>query len=115
MEMLPVFKTMHRAGVPLLAGTDAGATNVAHGGVARAVLSLHREVGLDLVDALWSATTVPANALGLGATAGALAPGLSADFMLLEGDLRAEPDLLLCPATVWARGRVAASAGLPII
>jgi len=115
MEMLPVFKAMHRAGVPVLAGTDGGVTNVAHGEVARAVLALHREVGLDLVEALWAATSHPAHALGLETTTGALAAGLAADLVLLEGDVRAEPELLLRPATVWARGRAAARAGSPIV
>jgi imidazolonepropionase-like amidohydrolase len=114
-EMLPVFKAMHLSGVPLLAGTDGGVTSVQHGGVARAVLALHREVGLDLVEALWAATSNPAAALGLAATTGSLAPGLSADLVLLDGDVRADPDLLLRPATVWSRGRLAATAGSPTI
>jgi len=110
-EMLPVFKSMHRSGVPLLAGTDGGVTNVEHGGVARAVLALHREVGLDLVDALGAATLNPAAALGIGATTGSISRGLSADLMLVDGDVRAEPDLLRTPAAVWSRGRLAATAG----
>lgn len=111
MEMLPVFKSMHRAGVPLLAGTDGGVTNVGHGGVARAVLALHREVGLDLVDALGAGTLNPAAAFGLAETTGSIACGLSADLVLLDGDVRADPDLLLAPAAVWSRGRLAATAG----
>ncbi len=75
MEMLPVFKSMHRAGVPLLAGTDGGVTSVGHGGVAHAVLALHREVGLDLVDALWAGTRDPAAAFGLAETTGSLSLG----------------------------------------
>jgi imidazolonepropionase-like amidohydrolase len=111
MEMLPVFKSLHRSGVPLLAGTDGGVTSVEHGGVARAVLALHREVGLDLVDALEAATSKPAAALGLAETTGALVPGLSADLVLLDGDVRSEPDLLLRPEAVWSRGRLAATGG----
>jgi imidazolonepropionase-like amidohydrolase len=110
-EMLAVFKSMHRAGVPLLAGTDGGVTSVEHGGVARAVLALHREVGLDLVDALGAATSNPADALGIAATTGSISPGLSADLILLDGDVRATPDLLSTPAAVLSRGRLAATAG----
>lgn len=114
-EMLPVFKSMHRSGVPLLAGTDGGVTSVEHGGAARAVLALHREVGLDFVEALLTATANPASCLGLASTTGSLAAGLSADLMLLRGDLRADPDLLLSPATVWARGRLCAESGSLVI
>jgi imidazolonepropionase-like amidohydrolase len=110
-EMLPIFKAMHQSGVGLLAGTDGGVTSVEHGSVARAILALHREVGLDLVEALWAGTSSPAAAMGLGATTGSLAPGLSADLVLVEGDVRANPDLLLRPATVWSRGRLAATSG----
>jgi imidazolonepropionase-like amidohydrolase len=115
MEMLPIFKAMHRQGVPLLAGTDGGVTSVEHGGVARAVLALQREVGLDLVDALLAATACPAAAFGLEGTAGSLAPGLSADLLLLDGDVRADPDLLLRPTAVWSRGRLAAERGSLLI
>ena len=110
-EMLPVFKAMHSAGVPLLAGTDGGVTSVEHGGVARAVLALHREVGLDLVDALSAATSSPAAAVGIAATAGSISEGLSADLIVLDGDIRLEPDILRTPAAVFCRGRLAATAG----
>jgi imidazolonepropionase-like amidohydrolase len=110
-EMLPIFKAMHLSGVALLAGTDGGVTSVEHGSVARAILALHREVGLDLVEALWAGTSNPAAAMGLAATTGSLAPGLSADLVLLEGDVRANPELLLKPATVWSRGRLVATNG----
>jgi imidazolonepropionase-like amidohydrolase len=110
-EMLTVFKSMHNSGVRLLAGTDGGVTSVGHGGVARAVLALHREVGLDLVDALGAATLNPAAAVGIGATTGSISGGLSADLILLDGDIRTQPDLLRTPAAVWSRGRLAATAG----
>jgi imidazolonepropionase-like amidohydrolase len=109
--MLTVFKSMHNSGVRLLAGTDGGVTSVGHGGVARAVLALHREVGLDLVDALGAATLNPAAAVGIGATTGSISGGLSADLILLDGDIRTQPDLLRTPAAVWSRGRLAATAG----
>jgi N-acetylglucosamine-6-phosphate deacetylase len=45
-------------------------------------------VGLSVPDAAAAASTTPARRLGLSAQAGALAPGLSADLVLLDGDFR---------------------------
>jgi imidazolonepropionase-like amidohydrolase len=76
---------LHRAGVPVLAGTDAPAPGLAHG------LSIHRELellvlsGLTPLEALASATSEPARAFGFH-DRGRIAEGLRADLLLVNGD-----------------------------
>lgn len=81
---------MHRAGVPILAGTDANAAvgvpaAISHG------ISLHHELellvdaGLSTLDALRAATSRPARYFGL-ADRGVIEPGRRADLLLIDGD-----------------------------
>jgi imidazolonepropionase-like amidohydrolase len=114
-EMLPVFAAMADVGVPLLAGSDAGVTNVPHDSAARAVLALHTDVGLTLTAAIEAGTAVAARALGLTAITGSIAPGLAADLALYDADLRQEPSSLLRPARVWLGGRLVAADGSLIL
>ena len=80
---------LHRAGVPVLAGTDAPAPGTAHG------LSLHRELellvlsGLAPLEALASATSEPARAFGFY-DRGRIAEGRRADLLLVNGDPSAD-------------------------
>lgn len=74
-----------KAGVPILAGTDAGNPGTWYG------LSLHREMdllvkgGLSPMQALSAATAAPAKAFRL-TDRGWIATGLKADMVLVEGD-----------------------------
>lgn len=74
-----------KAGVPILAGTDAGNPGTWYG------LSLHREIdllvkgGLSPMQALSAATAAPAKAFRL-ADRGRIAAGFKADMVLVEGD-----------------------------
>jgi len=76
---------LHRAGVPILAGTDAPSPGLAHG------LSIHRELellvlsGLTPLEALASATSEPARAFGFH-DRGRIAEGKRADLLLINGD-----------------------------
>jgi hypothetical protein len=76
----------HRAGVPIMAGTDANDTMIVPG------YSLHRELrllaaaGLSNMDVLRAATTVPARYLGRMADLGGIAPGKQADLVLLRSN-----------------------------
>ena len=105
--MIPVYRRMHEAGVPLLAGTDGGSTHVEHHTVARAITALHDEVGLSLEEALHAATDLPATAFGLRAETGALEAGLAADLVVVGGDLRMGLGPLAEPVAVWVRGALA--------
>jgi imidazolonepropionase-like amidohydrolase len=75
-------RALHEAGVPLLAGTDYGVP--AH--------SLHRELelyvaaGFTPLQALQTATAVPARVMGLDGDSGTIEKGKRADMLVLDGD-----------------------------
>ncbi|MGI4720602.1 MAG: CIA30 family protein [Janthinobacterium lividum] len=80
-----VTAALHRAGVPVLAGTDAGNAGTQYG------ISMHQELaalvaaGLSPGEALAAATSAPARAFGLGKR-GRVAKGYKADLVLVEGN-----------------------------
>ncbi|MDI5961308.1 amidohydrolase family protein [Streptantibioticus silvisoli] len=81
---------LHRAGVPVLAGTDANhrpgrACPVVHGASLHAELTLLVEAGLTPEQALAAATSAPAAYFGL-TDRGVIAPGRRADLLLVAGD-----------------------------
>ena len=81
---------LHRAGVPIVAGTDANAdpatpARVPHGESLHGELALMVQAGLTPVDALRAATSIPADVFGLS-DRGAIRPGLRADLLLVAGD-----------------------------
>jgi imidazolonepropionase-like amidohydrolase len=94
---------LRRAGVPILAGTDAPSPTVPHR------LSIHRELellviaGLTPSEALASATYEPARVFGFH-DRGRIAPGMRADLLLVNGDptvdIRATRDIV----GVWKLG-----------
>jgi len=91
-------------GVRVVTGTDAGATPAkVHGGAWRAVVQLEH-AGYSPGEALATATSVAADDCGLGGTSGRLAAGLSADLLVVPGDLDADLATLGSPAAVWVRG-----------
>ncbi|MGY1696169.1 amidohydrolase family protein [Geodermatophilus sp. SYSU D00814] len=102
---------LHRAGVTLVSGVDAGITpGKPHGIVGRAVASLAGG-GVPAPEALATATSAAARACGLGGRTGRLAPGLDADLLLVDGDPTADPLALERVALVVSRGREVLPAG----
>jgi imidazolonepropionase-like amidohydrolase len=100
----------YRAGVPILAGTDANAdagspAPVSHGDSLHHELELLVDAGLTSLDALRAATVLPARCFGL-ADRGVVEPGRRADLVLVDGDplrdIRATRSLRL----VWCGGIV---------
>jgi imidazolonepropionase-like amidohydrolase len=97
---------MQRAGVAVLAGTDAGNVGTQYG------VSMHRELaalveaGLTPAQALTAATSAPARAFRLGQR-GRIAKGYKADLLLVEGnpaiDIRATRQIV----EVWKDGESA--------
>lgn len=77
---------LHRAGVPLLAGTDAPEPFVPPGGSLHQELELLVASGLTPGEALRCATLHNAQALGRGDRLGAIEPGKLADLVLLGAD-----------------------------
>ena len=99
---------MHRAGVPILAGTDANTAPgapaaVPHGSSLHRELELLVEAGLSTREALRAATVLPARYFGL-ADRGVIAPGLRADLVLIDGDPLADITATTRIARVWCAG-----------
>ena len=84
---LQIFRALRRAGVKMMAGTDLG-TPLCYPG-----FSLHDElelmvktIGLTPSQALQSATRIPSEFMGLGASLGTVEKGKIADLVLLEAN-----------------------------
>jgi imidazolonepropionase-like amidohydrolase len=98
----------HRAGVPILAGTDANQSATAsasppYGSGLHRELELLVDAGLSAVDALRSATILPAWHFGL-ADRGVIAPGKRADLVLVDGDPLHDISAVSEIAAVWCAG-----------
>lgn len=95
-----------KAGVPILAGTDAGNPATWYG------ISLHRELdllvkaGLTPTQALAGATAASATAFRL-ADRGRIAPGLKADLLLVDGDPTVSIGDVHKIVEIWKDGRAA--------
>ncbi|HEV2843184.1 MAG TPA: amidohydrolase family protein [Chthoniobacterales bacterium] len=81
-----IVKTLHAAGVRILAGTDAPMPLVYPGYALHKELELLVEAGLSPADALRSATIWPAEFLGLSDSSGSIAVGKRADLLLLDAN-----------------------------
>jgi imidazolonepropionase-like amidohydrolase len=86
-DEIAAVRAAHRAGVPLLAGTDLGTVLTYPGS------SLHEElellvsrVGLTPLEALQTATVNPARFFGLERQMGAISAGMRADLVLLDSN-----------------------------
>ncbi|MEV7543303.1 amidohydrolase family protein [Streptomyces sp. NPDC089915] len=99
---------LHRAGVPVLAGTDSNATpgvpfTPEHGSSLHHELELLVDAGLSPLDALRAATVLPARHFGL-TDRGAVRPGLRADLVLVDGDPLADVRATRRILRVWCAG-----------
>ncbi len=87
--MLRMLAELHRAGVPLVAGTDS------LGGFALVrELELYVKAGIPAPQVLGMATLGAARAAGQGGRLGSIEPGKLADFILVGGDPSADPGAL---------------------
>ena len=77
---------LHRAGVPLLAGTDAPVSHVYPGFTLHDELALFVEAGLTPLEALQTATLNPAKFSGQVDSLGTVEAGKIADLLLLEAN-----------------------------
>jgi imidazolonepropionase-like amidohydrolase len=92
------------AGVPILAGTDAPNPGTAHGASIHRELELLVQAGLSPAEALAAATSVPARIFGLK-DRGAIALGLRADLVLVQGDPTANVTDSRAIVKVWKIGQ----------
>lgn len=83
---LQILSAMNKAGVPVMAGTDAPMPNVYPGYSLHEELELLVESGLSPREALRAATLTPAEFLGIAADSGSVAAGRRADLVLLDAD-----------------------------
>jgi Amidohydrolase family len=96
---------MFRAGVPLLAGTDAMNPYCMPGFSLHDELALLVESGLTPLAALEAATLRPAEFLGRSEELGGIAPGKRADLVLLSADPLADIRNTTQIQAVWLRGK----------
>jgi imidazolonepropionase-like amidohydrolase len=99
-----------RAGVRLAMGFDSQPNGMS----ALELVRLCR-AGLTPMEGLVAGTTGAAAACGLAAHVGAVAPGMAADMIVVDGDPLAEPEVLLDEARIWLviqSGRPTAGAAL---
>jgi imidazolonepropionase-like amidohydrolase len=95
---------MREHGLTVVPGVDSGAMPLkAHGNQWLAVTDLVK-AGYPVAEALAAGTSGAAGAIGVGAVTGAIRAGLAADVLVVDGDLRSEPDALARRTAVWVRG-----------
>jgi hypothetical protein len=79
-KMVETLGAMHKAGVPIVAGTDGSGIELVH------ELEIYREAGFSAPEALAAATIEPARLVGKAAETGSIRVGKAADLVLVEGD-----------------------------
>jgi len=82
-KMVGLLGKMHKAGIPIVAGTDGSGIELIH------ELEIYEEAGFTPAEALAAATIVPARLLGVDGKTGSIKVGKTADLALVEGDPQA--------------------------
>ena len=78
-------RKFHKAGIPVLAGTDSYNAGTTHGASLHGELELLTYAGLSPTESLTSATSLIASTFGLH-DRGRIAPGMRGDLLLVKGD-----------------------------
>jgi imidazolonepropionase-like amidohydrolase len=79
-RMVELLGKMHKAGIPIVAGTDGAGIELIH------ELEIYTQAGFTPAEALAAATIVPARLVGLDKHTGSIKAGKAADLVLVEGD-----------------------------
>lgn len=79
-KMVALLGKMHKAGVPIVAGTDGSGIELVH------ELEIYNQAGISNADALAAATIVPATLVGQDKKTGSIKVGKVADLVLVDGD-----------------------------
>jgi len=98
------FAMARAAGIPIVAGTDAGSCSTPHPALV-GELAVLCELGLPVLDALRAATSTAADVLGRADRVGRIALGLSADLLVVDDDPREDLRTLLNPSLILRAGR----------
>ena len=78
--MVDLLGRMHKAGVPIVAGTDGAGIELVH------ELEIYVQAGFTPAEALAAATIVPARLVGQDRKTGSIKVGKAADLVLVDGD-----------------------------
>ncbi|WP_028970080.1 amidohydrolase family protein [Sphingomonas sp. URHD0057] len=97
-KMVGVVGKLHQAGVPIVAGTDGYGLELVR------ELELYETAGLSNVEALQTATIVPARMVGMDDRTGSITNGKTADLILVEGDVSKDLGNLRHVETVFLDG-----------
>ncbi|HYF95663.1 MAG TPA: amidohydrolase family protein [Symbiobacteriaceae bacterium] len=104
-----ILRHMRQYGIQVYVTSDAIGRNFAE--LPHTLATMQRRFDCDPVDLIRMVTSVPAMAMGLQETTGALRPGLAADLLVVPGDLTAGLEGLQAPEMVFLEGRLAAVRG----
>ncbi|MET7950820.1 amidohydrolase family protein [Micromonospora sp. NPDC005324] len=96
--------TLHRAGVRLVAGSDAGLGPAKPHGILPETLVEYVACGLPATAALAAATSIGADVCGLGRRKGRVHRGLDADLLIVDGDPTSDITVLRRPLAVYLAG-----------
>jgi len=80
-KMVELVGKLHQAGVRIVAGTDGSGLELVR------ELELYSQAGLSNAEALQTATIIPARMTGMADRTGSIAPGKTADIILVDGDV----------------------------
>lgn len=101
--MLNEINRLHKSGIKILAGTDAPNLDINFGTDLYKELDFYVKAGMTSEDALKTATINPAKAYKLK-DKGVIKEGLSADFVLINGDILKDIQQLNNITHIWKRG-----------
>ncbi|MGW3892099.1 amidohydrolase family protein [Micromonospora chokoriensis] len=96
--------TLNRAGVRLVAGSDAGLGPAKPHGILPETLVEYVACGIPATAALTAATSVGAEVCGLGGRKGRVRPGFEADLLIVDGDPTRDITVLRRPLAVYRAG-----------
>mgnify|MGYP001806553806 CR=1 FL=1 len=97
-KMIGVVGRLHKAGVPIVAGTDGWGLELVR------EIELYQQAGLTNAEALQTATIVPARLVKMDDRTGSIAVGKTADIILVDGDVSQDLGNLRHVETVFLDG-----------
>jgi imidazolonepropionase-like amidohydrolase len=106
--MLALIGRIHKEGIPIVAGTDVGVP----GSTLHRELELYVKAGMTPIEAIQSATLVPARVMKLENEVGTIRPGKRADIIILDADPLENISNIRKVKYVVTRGRLFDSASL---